>query len=191
MPPQEGSPIGNISNISEEFSTESLPVGWPWKLLVAAIVIFGLTVFAYVGLKAGYETSLNAQSKAIDTQISQLGQQVSNEDRDRFITFYSQIANLQKVLQSHPFSSNIFTFLERSSLPTLYFTEATGKVSDGTLNLKGIADTFDTVAAQVGIFQKQPEIATVLLSSVDLQPGSVSFSIDLKFIPTFFDKPTI
>lgn len=186
-------PAGQFNNVSEQFVQERLPVGWPWRLMISFGVIFAFTIFVYAGLKFGYETSLSDRSKQADSDLKQLTEQVnaSEAEKEQFVGFYSQIANLKSVLEKHGFLSNSFSFLEKNTLPILYYTDAEIKAQSNQIILKGIADSLETVSGQITTFQKQAEIETAVFKDVNFQGQNVAFSLTLNLKSGFFQKPSI
>lgn len=186
LPPRSGA-----SNFNDQFLTESIPVGWPWRLLVFAAFIFALSIFTYFGLRLGYRNYLDDQLEQLDRDLGVLEKQVSLEEQEKFTNFYSKLVNLEKVLVKHPFGSNIFTFLERNVVNGVHFNAAEADISGGTMELKGVANDFNALAQQTAIFEQSPEIKLVLMKDIGLTPGSsgVTFTLTMGFKEEFFSKP--
>src|SRR3989344_6383117 len=135
--------------LEEEFATETIPVGLPWRLLIFSIIIFGFAVSIYFGLRFGYGNYLDREARTLDKKIEELGAQVKQEDQQNFINFYSQLINLKKALDRHVFASNIFGFVERNTLGTVYFTGAEFLADGRSLDLVGRADSAETLIQQL------------------------------------------
>ncbi len=185
---QSGIPQVN-RQVSEEFLTEKLPVGWPWKIMISAVFLFSLSIFIYISLQFGYTAYLSGEEKKVNTLTDQLEKQVSAEDRNSFVNFYSQIANLKTVLSQHLFSYNVFSFLEKNTLPSVTYTSASMDNEARTLTVEGVAGAFDSVAGQVAVFEDQPEVLLASLEKVTLTGAQASFSIQVTFLDSFFEKP--
>lgn len=182
----EVKPIGT----QEQFITEPISVGLPWRLLVFSIVLFGLSIFIYIGLSIGYESYLDSKSEALDKQLTQLSNSVSEQDQQQFIVFYSQLTNLKKVIGDHAFSGNVFSFLEANTLPQVFYTESEYNSVAAQIALSGEASSLQMLAAQLAQFNKAPGVTKTSLSSLSFSPrGTVSFSLDVTFESDFFSKP--
>jgi len=182
-------PNNNNSRLNQtELNAETVSVGWPWRLLLFGLFIFIFSLFVYFGLRFGYQNYLQDQIEFYDSELKKLSSQVSIEDQERFVNFYSQLFNLQKILEDHPYSSNVFRFLEKNTVGAVYFSDALFKKSDSTVVLKGISDNFENLSGQLAILEKSPEVAKVILNNVSLQKNNVSFSVSLTFVPDFFKK---
>ena len=177
--------------LQEQFVTETIPVGLPWRLLVFALTLFIFSLFVYFGLRFGYESYISTQAEDLDMRIEELGQRVSQEDQQGFINFYSQLINLRKVLDQHGFSVNIFGFLERNTLGDVYYNDANFLALDSALVLKGVANSSETLVSQLTLFDGAEEIDRVVLNQMSSGRGVVTFGVTLFFNPDFFKKPTL
>src|SRR3989344_5147872 len=99
MPPQI--PV----NIAGKIGPEKLTVGWPWRFFLFSILMIITFLVVYFGLTLGYRPFLESLIEEQNIEINQLGQTISQQDQQGFINFYSQLANLQNILNSHVTSS--------------------------------------------------------------------------------------
>lgn len=177
-------------SLSEQFVPEIVPVGLPWRLLIFSGVIFALSLLIYFGLSVGYESYLNSRIGDLDSQLNQLSNSISQQDQQKFVGFYSQIANLKTVLGQHIFSANVFPFLEKNTLPQTYYNEAKFSASSLNLELRGRTASLETLAEQLAQFEKAPELQSVVLKSTDFgQGGPISFTMSLTFSSDYLNKP--
>ncbi len=178
------------SGIGEQFVNAPIAIGTPWRLFVFSLLLFALSLLVYFGLKVGYENYLNARSSALDQSIAGLASSVSAQDEQKFVAIYSQIVNLKGALGNHLFTGNLFPFLEKNTLPRVYFTEAKFASAAGNLDLSGQADSLQTLAAQMAQFEKAPELTKAILTSMNFNPsGGTSFSMTLTFNSAYLSKP--
>ncbi|MDI6734482.1 MAG: hypothetical protein QMD50_03290 [Patescibacteria group bacterium] len=180
-----------ISGSQEELVVEQMPIGWPWRLLIFTIIVFALSLFIYFGLRFGYGAYLDTASKNLDKDIKTLSDKVPPADREEFIRFYSQIINLKTVLDNHPYGSNIFKFLEKNTIGSIYFTSAEMSVSSLSLKLNGFGKDFESVAQQMALLEKASEVERVFLDQVNVQKEGVTFSLFLDFKREFIKKPLL
>lgn len=177
------------NNLREQFVREQISVGLPWHLLIFSIFLFGFSIFIYFGLRVGYESYLSARDAELDKKIEDLSKQVSKEDQQNFIGFYSQLANLKKILENHKFSANVYGFLERNTLPLVYYYEAEFLLEEGTFELKGRADSLETLVAQLSLFDRAPELEKIVLEQMSFEGTEVGFDAVLTFKTEFFKSP--
>ncbi len=177
-------------SLNEQFITEPVSIGLPWRLLIFSGVLFALSLLIYFGFSVGYESYLNSRSGDLDKQLNQLSNSVSQQDQQRFTGFYSQIVNLKSVLSQHVFSANIFTFLEKNTLPQTSYTGAKFRTVVSNLELQGRTVSLQTLAQQLAQFEQAPEVQTAILKSTNFnQNGSLDFTISLTFQAGFLSKP--
>lgn len=183
-------PEGQPKSLNEQFVSETASIGLPWRLMVFSGVLFGLSILIYFGMSIGYESYLNARSASMDAQLEELSSSISQKEQQKFVGFYSQIANLKTVLGQHIFSANIFQFLEKNTLPQTFFTEANFNSVSYNLELKGRVSSLRALAQQMAQFEKATEIHSVMLESTNFNlSGTVDFMISLNFQPEFLAKP--
>lgn len=176
--------------VAEQFASERLPVGWPWRLLVFAIALFAFSLLAYFGIRIGYSAYLDDRIVSVDAALAALSGEVTPEAQEQFVNFYSQIVNLKTVLERHPYGGNIFTFLERFTLPEVQFVEAELNADDRVLTLRGSGPSIDIVGSQLAALESAAGVARVLLRDVNAA-GRVSFSLTIFFSDSFFERPLL
>jgi hypothetical protein len=174
----------------EQFMATQQSIGLPWRLSAFAIALFALALFTWAGLRYGYQSYLEEQVKATDTELAGLAEKISADQQDHFITLYSQITNLKGVLDKHQFTANALPVLEKNVASGVIFTSAKMDADTLSLELTGITPVFETLAAQMLVLEKAPEVASVALEKVNLASGNVNFSLALTFKPEAFVKQT-
>jgi len=171
-------------NITEQFmEPERLPVGWPWRLFIFSLILFALVVFVYLGIIWGYEPYLRAQRQSLDQKITEIGGAISEADRENFVNFFSQLVNLQNLLDSHIKGSNIYSFLEKNTNQGVYYEGGNLSVAERYLRLDGIARSYDNLTQQLVAFEQAPEIERVILTESQTADKGVRFSLQLVIKP--------
>ncbi|HXF43990.1 MAG TPA: hypothetical protein VNK70_00780 [Candidatus Paceibacterota bacterium] len=179
------------SALKDQFIDEVIPVGFPWRLLTFSFIIFLFSIFIFFGLKFGYTSYLDGQTAALDKKIEELGSRISADEQARFVLFYSQLANLKKILDDHGFSGNIINFLEKQTLGQIYYTDAAFSADRGELALKGFAASSEALVYQLALFDNAPELSSVILNQTNADRQGVSFAVTLGFKPEFFERPSL
>lgn len=183
---------GYNKNVSEQFlGPEKLPVGWPWKIFIFSIILFGLVLFIYFGIIWGYQPFLKSQEQSLDKKINEIGGQISQQDRENFINFYSQLVNLQGLLKNHVKGSNIYNFLEKNTDQGVYYEGANLSVTEHNISLSGIARSYDNLVKQLSAFEQVPEISKVILQDSQSADKGIRFSIQLVFKPELLSPSNI
>ena len=174
-----------FENLNDQFGIDKMSVGWPWRLMFFSVFIFIFSLFIYFGLRFGYNNFLDDNLIVLEENISQLSSEVTEEDQERFINFYSQLVNLKTVLEEHPFGSNVFNFLEKNTVITVSFDQANVSITERTLSLSGQTDSIKTLAQQLAVFEQSPEVERAVLRNISLDIGRVGFNFTLTFKPDF------
>lgn len=163
-------------------------IGLPWRLLVFSVFIFGFSVFVFLGVKFGYGTYLEGQSKRIDNETESLASTISDKEQEGLVSFYSQLVNIEKVLNRHNFSSNVFSFLERATIPEVYYGSGSFSGGDFSISLQGKAQSFENLIGQLAVFDNSPEVQETVLERMGFEGGGTSFGLRLKLKPGYFGK---
>ncbi len=180
--------LGKKEPVEPQFTPESISIGLPWRLMIFTFILFLFSIFIFVGLRFGYGTYLDAQTGAVDQNIEELAAQISESEQEELLVFYSQLANLQKVLNRRGFIWNVFPFLEANTLTLVYYSEAQYSAEEEMISLAGFADSMKTFVEQVTLFERAPEIERVVIDDVGLREAEVSFGLRLAFQPEFFRR---
>lgn len=165
---------------------EKLPIGWPWQLFLVTLAVFSASVLIYFGLAFGYRPFLQNEINQIQGEISNLSLQVSNDERRNFVNFYSQLVNLDKILQTHTAASKIFNFLEENILPEVAVNSLEIEVDEKAVSLDAAAKSYDNLIEQMIILEKSPLIEKASLESSQLSGNVVRFRVKLIFQPKIF-----
>lgn len=180
----------NPNSLENQFdSSQSVSeIGFPWRIFLFSIFIFGFSIFVYLGLKVGYGTYLDARSNGISKDIENLAKKISESEQANLATFYSQLVNLEKVINDHRFSSNIFYFLEQKTTSGVYYESTDFRLNDMSLGLSGRGKSLNDVIGQLSVFDGAAEVGAVTLDSLGFEGSDVVFRMSLKFKENFFDK---
>ena len=170
-----------IQNPLNQFETEHLPIGWPWRFFSVSLIVFAASIFVYAGMVFGYEPYLINKIAKQDQAINELAESVSADERDQFARFYSQIVNLKNLLDNHVASSKIFPFLESVTNKKVYYATANLKTAERELELDGAADNYQVLSEQLESFRRSPLVASYFLNQSQLgSDNNVQFKVILK-----------
>jgi hypothetical protein len=162
--------------------------GWAVGVLFFSGGILFLSLVIYLGLAFGYQPYLQSQLSSTKDQVSALQNSISTSDQTQLIDFYSQIANLQALLQNHALTSQLLTWLEKNTEVNVYYTSM-NLTTGGHVLLQGIGASEADINQQLAIFENSPEVSSVAISTVDApQLGSTGwgFNVLLVMNPSVF-----
>lgn len=163
---------------------ERLPVGWPWRILLFMIIVFGITVTIYLGMVLGYKPYLNLRIKNLDQKIADLTQVIDERQQKNLVDFYSQLVNIQNLLSSHVMASKFFDFLEKNTHQQIQYLALDLSLADKSARLDGMSTDYDVLVQQLELFRKAPGIEHVFLEDSQTRDNkTVRFNIRLLFKP--------
>ena len=174
------------SRLEARLGAERLSAGWPWRLFLFSVLIAATSLVAYVGMEFGYKFYLQSQIQAKDQAIKDLTQKVSEQDQEKFINFYSQMANLKVLLDEHIIVSKIFPFLETNTNKLVYFNVLDFNFKDRRLSLEGFAQSYEILAQQLEALNRAPEVNQLLVNESQTQGNIVKFRLSFVLKPEFF-----
>lgn len=166
--------------------------GWALGVLFFSGGILFLAVAIYLGLTFGYAPYLQSQLASTQNQVSALNKQVSPSDQSQLIDFYSQIANVQTLLQKHVLPSQFFSWLEKNTEANVYY-QSFALTAGRQVTLAGVARSEADVNQQIAIFENSPAISSVTVSNVSapqLLGNAWDFSVTLAMNPSVFSAST-
>lgn len=167
---------------------ESGTPGFAMGALLFSGGLLVLAILVYCGLAFGYEPYLQSQLTASQNQVNALNQSISAADQSQLIGFYSQIANLQTLLENHVLPLQLFTWLGQNTEANVYYQSFALSQGD-QVTLTGVGATEADVNQQIAIFENSPEVSSVSVTNVSapllLQSGW-SFDVTLVMNPAIF-----
>jgi hypothetical protein len=167
------------ATLRENLGPEKLAVGWPWRLFLFSLLVLVVVGVLYVGLESGYKIYLNDQIGRQDQAIEELSQSISAEDQEKFIAFYSQLANLQALLDNHQVTAGIFPFLEEKTNRFVYYDFVDFKPAERKLVLEGVALSYEVLAQQLEAFNRAREVEGLVVQESQSVGNRVQFRLSL------------
>src|SRR3990172_176203 len=127
----DGQPaIGFGNRTGQVPGREVLPSGAPRKFFTFSFFMFLLVALTYFGLSVGYKAYLNRDIDKLEGALNDLRFEVPQEEQDELVSFFSQVANIKKVLDEHVIASNFFSVLEKNTHSQIAYTNMDLSVAD-------------------------------------------------------------
>lgn len=139
--------------------------GWAVGALLFSGGILFLALVIYAGLAFGYEPYVQSQLTAEQNKVSALNQSIPGSDQSQLIGYYSQIANLQILLQKHTNTTQLFSWLEKNTEANVHF-QSLALAAANQMTVVGVGATEADINQQVAIFENAPEVSSVTVSNV-------------------------
>lgn len=154
-------------------------VGWPWRFFIFSFLIALTAAAIYVGLAFGYKSFLQSRSQKLDDDIETLANAIPKDQQEKMLRFYSQLANLQTLLNKHTTPSALFTLLEHVTNQQVILNGLEIKLSERRILLEGTAASYQVFAQQLEAFNRVPEVERVLVNESYASDGRVIFRISV------------
>lgn len=174
--------------IAEKLGKEKLSVGWPWRLFSFSFLMILAATVIYFGLAFGYKNFLNDRIGEVDSEIQQLSESIPQDQQDKLIKFYGQLANLQTLLNKHVISSNVFPILEKNTNLGVFYNSAELKMTDRRLVLEGVANSYRVLSEQLEAFNRVSEVEKVIINESYLSNNRVNFRLFIILNEKLFTK---
>ena len=98
-----------------------------------------------------------------------------------------KIDDFGELLQKHKIPLNIFNFLEKICLPTVWFSDFDFTSEDRRVIVSGHTDTFVTLEQQILVLKQDPLVKSLNISGVSInEEGKVDFTFLLAFATQIF-----
>ncbi len=163
--------------MDERMKSEELPVGWPWRFLMFTVLIAATVGVGSVGLAFGYKPLLDSRLTGQDAALTDLGKVIPAKQQDEFVRFYSQLVNLQSLLDTHVTASPLFGLLESRTNASVSYAVMELRVPERKIVLEGNASNYKAFAEQLQSFTEAPEVESVIVNDSNALEGKVKFRI--------------
>lgn len=181
-----GEPV-SLNNVNGRVpGREVLPSGAPKRFLTFSAFILLLTILLYVGLSFGYKAFLNNEIEDLNNSLEELRFEVPPEEQDDLVSFFSQVGNIDEILNDHIITSNLFPILERNTHRQVAYRSMDVSTVENKVTLDGVAANYDALVSQLAIYESVPEIQRVVLNSSQRDAATVNFSVVLTLDKSLF-----
>lgn len=159
--------------------------------LFIGILLFFVVSAAYGGLVILARTQQNT-TQALKDEIAQKEADIRPELITQIIILEKRLSAMRDLLAAHTAASNVFRMVEADTHPKVRFNNFNFTAAGRKIDMSGLAASYTTVAQQVGIFEREPQIERVEFGGLNTaKDGVVSFRVSLivrpsvlKFQPT-------
>jgi len=174
-------------NIPQKPPSQVRGPGFPWLMIVFSAILFGFSLLIYLAL-AAYSSNLSNQVKKINDSIATKKASIQPDSQRAYLDVYSQVANIQFIMNNHVNISNFFKNLQNRTNTQVRYTNLSVNPSRNEFSLQGAAASYEKLAEQLEAFRRDLEnIADVNLQSSRLtQNNNVEFSISVRVLPGAF-----
>ena len=174
--------------MDERMKGEELPVGWPWRFLMFTVLIAATVGVGSTGLAFGYKPLLNVRLAGQDAALADLGKVIPEKQQEEFVRFYSQLVNLEGLLNTHVTASPLFGLLESRTNGAVSYAVMELRVPERKVVLEGFASNYKSFAEQLQSFTETPEVENVIVNDSNALDGKVKFRATITLREGIFNK---
>ena len=183
MPP----PTVNNDLKNQFLAGEELPSGVPRQFLLFSLIAFFAALILFAGLRFGYQVFLENAIEDLEAEVDRLGGQVTSEQQASLARLYSQVANLETLLEDHVFASELFPVLEANTHSRVAYRALEVSVPDREVAIEGLAGSYDDLVAQLALFERAPAVERLVLEDSQAEGSTISFRVILTMESGFFE----
>jgi hypothetical protein len=174
--------IDQLSHSSPQIS------GWSWRIFIFSLFILIITIVFYAGLNYGYKPYLNNKINKLESEYQQLEKSVPLSEQSKLISFYSQIENINNLVKNHKKISVIFDWLEKNTNSEVIFNKFNLNTLNNQLNLGGFSKNQKAIINQILIFQRSPEVESVVLNNMSSSQENWQFDLTVFLKKSLFEQ---
>lgn len=145
-----------------------------------ALFLVGVAVVG-AGLTFGYSTYLNSLRDARKATLASAEDNISKAEVEDFIRLRNRIQASEALLNQHVVISRFFDVLEETTLKNVRFQSLTASVGNDRvtkIEMRGIARSFNALAAESSAFAAEKRIKRAIFSNISADKnGVVTFAL--------------
>lgn len=153
-----------------------------WTIIVGVILLILLislfVVYFYLA------SSLKKMSKELEEKnivVVSLEEGIATKEENLKL-IDEKIDDFNELLAEHKKTLDIFTFLGRTCLPSIWFSDFDLDSNTGKVNISGQADSFATLEQQISILKQEPILISSNIAEISIdEEGIINFSLSLIF----------
>ena len=169
-----------------------------WALVIFVFIFVFLVTLAYIG-STWYQLTIDNQIRNLNLEISKVNKEiaVSEQGKGEILVLQKKLKSINDLLENHIFWTELFTLLEKYTVPEVYFTNFSADF-EGNLILSANTSSYKNVARQLVAFQGADDLVkNVSITSASAQlvaiteegvEKSVSFDVKIDLAPELFFK---
>ncbi len=145
------------------------------------------TVFCYLlfALKVYLQ---HKEISRLDQAIGTVGTDYQKEQEKTVLNYQKKINDYAILIANHKFSSNIFSFFEKDTLPNIWFSKFSTSTKQGQIDVSGQAESMDALSRQTAVFEQNEFVKKVsLLGSSIGDMGKINFNLSLVLDPKIYN----
>lgn len=178
--------MAETSFIPKTFAGEDLskPKEYLGVFLVAGVVVFVIAVSSLVGL-IFYKQYLSGQIEGMTKDLKRIEEDFKKSSIEEWARTAESMDLAKDVISKHGFLSNVFSFIEKNTLPDVRFNRFDYEAGKTVVILEAEAKSYEAMAQQREVFIENPAVSKIGIGNFKLDSaGRINFEISLTFNPS-------
>ena len=179
--------VPRSSSLSSGSRRRPLDLGGAFGFVSYAILAVALLLAAGV---FGYKYYLSIVLDAKDLALSKKVESIDRSQLNDLLRLENRLSSAKNLLNGHIALSSVFDLLEKDTLASVRLASLSVSFTNGqqsSLTTSGTAASFNAVAVQSAVLNKEPSLKNTLFSGLTFgKEGSVSFSVATNLDPSLF-----
>lgn len=173
-------------NFGSVFQSKDKKFWWMDVVLYLAVSLLLAAVFCYIV----FLIKNSIQRKQINDEILALqtvGTDQQKEQEKEVISYQKKIKDFSSLFENHEFASNVFSFMERETIPNIWFRQFDLDERNRQVQLSGESDDMEAFSRQMASLEKNEYVKSVgSLNSALGEGAKVEFNFSLQLDPKIF-----
>ncbi len=133
-----------------------------WLALIQWLVVTLFFIAISGSMLYLWQQKQRRQSLEVSQRFGRIDQLISLTENEagNVLDFRGRLIVVNDLLSKHVYWSNFFSFLEKNTLPNVFYQDFSGDTS-GEYLLKARTDSFDSMAKQIKVFRRAAEVIEV------------------------------
>ncbi len=157
-----------------------------------SIIVLGICLISLIGLVASY-FYFGSKIKKIAQEIQKkeaefvyLGEAIQTE-QEKLLFLNQRIEDFDSLISGHRNILDIFKFLEKNSLPNVWFSDFNFSAEEGKVSVSGKTDNLTVLEQQTFVLKQQSVVKNLDITKVSInKEGGIDFTFTIAFDPAIF-----
>lgn len=175
--------MADISLLPKEYATKAEPAP---KLTGGLSVFSYLFIFLVLAAWGGlylYNNRSISQINKINDEIKSISFEGREQEVAKINEADQKLGSFKNILDSHVYSTDIFSGIEKLTLKNVYFDKFSLDVKKNELYLSGVSDSYTSFAKQLSALKDKSDfVRTIEIQSTRLSKEGVEFSFRIVLV---------
>ncbi len=162
----------------EETSIPGEGAGKSWVYLLSVLCVLAILISGGLWF---YNKQLASSINQANQRIEELEKQKNQANLDQITIFAKKLAATKQLLSSHVYFSKLLEVVEKSTLPSVQWTNLNADTKNNTLNLEGYVPDWSGAARQIVALKEDGLKVTNVSKLASAREKGIGFSLKISY----------